>query len=138
MAAHAATPAFGTRGLQPFHDFASGPDWWNYQDYKVGCNEAGKFYCVFSSDLPSSGGWDNLKEGTEHFADEGGWHDGRPASFQCYAPSRTVAVYAPARLVDAGIVPGWWKDDWEATLPWGPDPNPQYAYLLPGNTAASA
>jgi 1,4-alpha-glucan branching enzyme len=110
----------------------------SYQDYKVGCNEAGKYYCVFSSDLPSSGGWDNLKEGTEHFADEGGWHDGRPASFQCYAPSRTVAVYAPARLVDAGIVPGWWKDDWEATLPWGADPNPQYAYLLPGNTAASA
>ena len=36
VAAHAATPAFGTRGLQPFHDFASGPDWWNYQDYKVG------------------------------------------------------------------------------------------------------
>lgn len=31
-----AVPTFGTRGLQPFHDFASGPDWWTEQDYKVG------------------------------------------------------------------------------------------------------
>lgn len=22
------TPVFTTRGLQPFHDFAEGPDWW--------------------------------------------------------------------------------------------------------------
>ena len=27
-------PRFALRGLQPFHDFSVGPDWWNAQDYK--------------------------------------------------------------------------------------------------------
>lgn len=26
-------PLFAVRGLQPFHDFAEGPDWWNRDDY---------------------------------------------------------------------------------------------------------
>ena len=25
------TPSFDRRGLQPFHDFSAGPDWWNEQ-----------------------------------------------------------------------------------------------------------
>jgi hypothetical protein len=29
------TPLFATRGLQPFHDFPEGPDWWNVDDYKA-------------------------------------------------------------------------------------------------------
>ena len=27
-------PLFETRGIQPFHDFPEGPDWWNLDDYK--------------------------------------------------------------------------------------------------------
>jgi hypothetical protein len=27
-------PLFATRGIQPFHDFPEGPDWWNTDDYK--------------------------------------------------------------------------------------------------------
>jgi len=27
-------PRFALRGLQPFHDFTVGPDWWNLQDYR--------------------------------------------------------------------------------------------------------
>jgi hypothetical protein len=27
-------PRFALRGLQPFHDFTVGPDWWNLQDYQ--------------------------------------------------------------------------------------------------------
>lgn len=27
-------PRFALRGLQPFHDFSVGPDWWNPQDYQ--------------------------------------------------------------------------------------------------------
>eukprot|EP00759_Apiculatamorpha_spiralis_P024561 PhF_6_TR27924/c0_g1_i3/m.41085 len=30
----AVTPAFTTRGLQPFHDFSEGPDWWSEDEYK--------------------------------------------------------------------------------------------------------
>jgi len=28
-------PAFNLRGIQPFHDFPEGPDWWNENDYKA-------------------------------------------------------------------------------------------------------
>ena len=28
-------PFFLTRGIQPFHDFAEGPDWWTIDDYKA-------------------------------------------------------------------------------------------------------
>jgi hypothetical protein len=28
-------PVFDKRGIQPFHDFPEGPDWWNEQDYKA-------------------------------------------------------------------------------------------------------
>jgi len=28
-------PLFATRGIQPFHDFPEGPDWWNLQAYKA-------------------------------------------------------------------------------------------------------
>ena len=29
------TPLFETRGIQPFHDFTEGPDWWGADDYKA-------------------------------------------------------------------------------------------------------
>lgn len=29
------SPRFSRRGLQPFHDFAVGPDWWSLDDYKM-------------------------------------------------------------------------------------------------------
>jgi hypothetical protein len=29
------TPLFNMRGIQPFHDFPEGPDWWNTDDYKA-------------------------------------------------------------------------------------------------------
>lgn len=28
-------PLFNLRGIQPFHDFPEGPDWWNPEDYKA-------------------------------------------------------------------------------------------------------
>lgn len=28
-------PLFSIRGIQPFHDFPEGPDWWNIDDYKT-------------------------------------------------------------------------------------------------------
>ena len=28
-----AAPLFALRGIQPFHDFPEGPDWWNRDDY---------------------------------------------------------------------------------------------------------
>ncbi|MGC8667821.1 MAG: hypothetical protein ACP5VE_06905 [Chthonomonadales bacterium] len=31
----AAKPLFSLRGIQPFHDFPEGPDWWNLDDYRA-------------------------------------------------------------------------------------------------------
>jgi hypothetical protein len=30
-----AAPVFALRGIQPFHDFPEGPDWWNRDDYRA-------------------------------------------------------------------------------------------------------
>ena len=30
-----AHPHFATRGIQPFHDFPEGPDWWSLEDYRA-------------------------------------------------------------------------------------------------------
>jgi hypothetical protein len=30
-----AAPLFGLRGIQPFHDFPEGPDWWDQDDYQA-------------------------------------------------------------------------------------------------------
>jgi hypothetical protein len=34
LAEETGKPRFALRGLQPFHDFSVGPDWWNGQDYQ--------------------------------------------------------------------------------------------------------
>lgn len=44
---HAAQPVFSVRGLQPFHDFAEGPDWWNEQDYKSIIHQIAKMQMNF-------------------------------------------------------------------------------------------
>lgn len=56
---------------------------------------------VLSSDEPVFGGYQNAsKENDVTFAASTMEHDGRPASMQIYAPSRTVVVYAPAKFCD--------------------------------------
>jgi len=65
-----------------------------YSDFRVGCKQAGKYKIVLNSDREEFGGWNNVNEKAEFFANEQ-QHDGRPASFQVYAPPRTCVVYAP-------------------------------------------
>ena len=63
---------------------------------------------VLSSDEQVFGGWRNVsKENDVEYATEAGDHDGRPHSFTAYAPSRTVAVYAPAQYCDAQVRQIW-------------------------------
>jgi hypothetical protein len=40
-------PRFGLRGLQPFHDFSVGPDWWNLQDYQSVLSQMAKLRMNF-------------------------------------------------------------------------------------------
>lgn len=40
-------PRFALRGLQPFHDFSVGPDWWNLQDYQSVLSQMAKLRLNF-------------------------------------------------------------------------------------------
>ena len=40
-------PLFATRGIQPFHDFPEGPDWWNRDDYKAYVTQLAKLRMNF-------------------------------------------------------------------------------------------
>jgi len=40
-------PFFATRGIQPFHDFAEGPDWWTTDDYKAYIGQLAKMKMNF-------------------------------------------------------------------------------------------
>jgi len=71
----------------------------SYSDYRVGCKDLKKYKIVLNSDREEFGGFENVKEDAEFFADDFG-HDGRPYSFQVYAPARTVVVYAPDEIAD--------------------------------------
>lgn len=61
----APSPVFDYRGLQPFHDFPEGPDWWTTQHYKQIITQLSKMKgnfiglhtceCVSSDDHPSPG-----------------------------------------------------------------------------------
>ena len=43
----AGAPLFATRGIQPFHDFPEGPDWWNQDDYLVYVGQLAKLRMNF-------------------------------------------------------------------------------------------
>ncbi|GMH39251.1 hypothetical protein BSKO_07149 [Bryopsis sp. KO-2023] len=74
----------------------------SYTDYRVGCNSGKPYKIVLSSDEPVFGGYNNVSKDYDvvYTPDEGNY-DNRPFSFQVYATSRTVAVYAPAEYCDA-------------------------------------
>jgi len=40
-------PLFELRGIQPFHDFFEGPDWWNTDDYKAHASQLAKLRMNF-------------------------------------------------------------------------------------------
>ncbi len=42
-----AKPLFRLRGIQPFHDFPEGPDWWNLDDYKAIISQLSKLRMNF-------------------------------------------------------------------------------------------
>ncbi len=99
-------PLFSVRGLQPFHDFAEGPDWWNTDDYLAVIGQLAKLRMNFiglhtypeGPVGPEPTVWIGLD----------GDYDGRgrvsaayPASYQTTGRSgRTWWTYAPLRTGD--------------------------------------
>merc|ERR1711988_1988534 len=67
----------------------------SYSDYRVGCLHGVEYKIVLNSDREEFGGWSNVNEEAQFFAEDYGV-DGRPHSLMVYAPSRTVVVYGPA------------------------------------------
>ena len=80
-----------------------------YSGYRVGCWKEGPYKVALSSDEAVFGGYSNVSKWneSEHWTVEGDY-DGRPHSFEVYAPPRTVAVYAPSIYCDKDneTVPG--------------------------------
>ncbi len=102
-------PLFKLRGLQPFHDFPEGPDWWTKDDWKVINGQAAKMRMNFiglhtypfkNIDLgPEPTVWIGLPEevntdGTVKIADKSSWYStAKLMPYGCYAPGKTVTFH---------------------------------------------
>jgi len=105
------TPLFETRGIQPFHDFTEGPDWWNADDYKayfaqlarLRMNFAG-FHCYPEGGVgPEPLVWIGLPEdvnddGSVKFSYPSRWASTSGGSWG-YAPTKTSDFSAGAGLL---------------------------------------
>ncbi len=98
-------PLFDLRGLQPFHDFPEGPDWWTLDDWKAVVSQAAKMRMNFvglhtypfqNKDLgPEPTVWIGLPEdvhadGTVERSDEATWYNTQKYQpYGCYRPQKT-------------------------------------------------
>lgn len=72
-------PRFALRGLQPFHDFSVGPDWWNLHDYRSVLSQMAKlrmnfigfhtYPCWNPSAGPEANVWSGLPEDVDQRGD---------------------------------------------------------------------
>ena len=96
-------PLFEKRGIQPFHDFPEGPDWWSVNEWKTVLSQLPKMrmnfvglHCYPKGSLgPEPAVWIGLpedcnKDGTVKVSDSTSWHNTqRYASYGCYRPMKT-------------------------------------------------
>ncbi|GAX82639.1 hypothetical protein CEUSTIGMA_g10065.t1 [Chlamydomonas eustigma] len=73
----------------------------SFTDYRIGCYKEGTYKVILSSDEAVFGGYQNVTKNSDvSFNSQKHGHDGRPLSFQVYAPSRTCVVYGLADTAD--------------------------------------
>ena len=98
-------PLFALRGLQPFHDFPEGPDWWTQDQWRLFLGQSVKMRMNFvglhcypfnDKDLgPEPLVWVGLPEdvnadGTVKRSDESSWYTtAKYMPYGCYAPGKT-------------------------------------------------
>lgn len=122
-------PLFATRGIQPFHDFAEGPDWWNQDDYLACVDQLARMKMNFlglhtypqSSVGPEPLVWIGLpddvnKDGTVKFSYPSCWHSTARDGMWAYAAMKTSEFASGAAQlfpaddygpdVMAGMMPG--------------------------------
>lgn len=104
-------PLFAVRGIQPFHDFMEGPDWWNQDDYLAYLSQLAKLrmnflglHCYPEGDVgPEPLVWIGL---TNHLAADGAvtssysasWANTAKGTFG-YAPKKTSQYAGGAHLL---------------------------------------
>jgi hypothetical protein len=100
-------PLFALRGLQPFHDFPEGPDWWTLDDWKAVLSQVAKMRMNFiglhtypfqNKDLgPEPTVWiglpeDVMADGTVRRSDVTTWYNTQKFQpYGCYRPEKTSA-----------------------------------------------
>lgn len=102
-------PLFETRGIQPFHDFAEGPDWWTRDDYLAYIHQLAKlrlnfigFHCYPEGGIgPEPGVWiglprDVAQNGRVRFSPAAAWHNTLRSGMWGYAALPTRAFTAGA------------------------------------------
>ena len=104
-------PLFALRGIQPFHDFTEGPDWWSADDYKAYCSQLAKLRMNFMGlhTYPEGGVgpepavWIGLpqdvnQDGTVKFSYPSRWASTSGGSWG-YAPTKSSDFSAGAALL---------------------------------------
>jgi len=125
-------PLFSIRGIQPFHDFPEGPDWWNVDDYKAILAQLAKLRMNFIGlhTYPQGGAgpeptvWIGLKE---DISPDGSVRFSYPSSYQNtlrgnwgYSAKKTSDfTFGAAELFE--------RDDYGAEVMFGAMPWPQTA-----------
>ena len=108
------TPLFEHRGIQPFHDFTEGPDWWSLDDYRTIIGQLPKlrmnwigFHCYPEGGVgPEALVWIGLPEdvnpdGTVRWAYPSRWASTSGGTFG-YGPAKTSEFAAGAGLLFPG------------------------------------
>jgi hypothetical protein len=124
-----ASPLFELRGIQPFHDFPEGPDWWNRDDYLAVIGQLPKLRMNFLGlhTYPEGGPnaeptvWIGLPDDV---ADSGEVRSSYPSSYQNtlrgnwgYSPKKTGQyTMGSSQLFE--------RDDFGAEVMWGNMPQP--------------
>ncbi len=124
-----AAPLFALRGIQPFHDFPEGPDWWNRDDYLAILSQLPKLRMNFFGlhTYPEGGPnaeptvWIGQKSDV---GENGRVKSSYPASYQ--NTLRGNWGYAPKKTGDyaLGASQLFERDDFGAEVMWGHLPQP--------------
>ncbi len=123
------TPLFALRGIQPFHDFPEGPDWWNRDDYLAVIGQLPKLRMNFfglhtypeGAPIAEPAVWigqprDIVAGGKVKSSYPSSWQNTLRGNWG-YAPKKTSDyAFGAASLFE--------RDDFGAEVMWGHIPNP--------------
>lgn len=121
-------PLFALRGIQPFHDFPEGPDWWGPEEYKAVLGQLPKMGMNFlglhtyPEGVPAEPTvWIGLPR---DLREDGSVAASYPASYQNTLRQSWGYRGQPTSSWHCGAAQLFERDDWGAPLMWGRSPQP--------------